>query len=315
MRSHTSVSPTFFTRLTEGFSKLTHLFSFGWRRLAFAGLAFTILVCGFIFFERQSTLSADAILKESEIKSLNWQFERGKIKHLVWEETLQNSPRLADGRYITHHWFNNLNERQESLILRYDLQNKLIWARWIKADGSKILYDIKQEKRIEIIPSFAAIKEMMTSLSQADQLVLRRHLEKEEREIDFQEVAETETNWMLTNYQNETVRKHKSDDKNVVCVFLQSDKPTQGGRALGSQRELDFDKQTYRKIYDRSVYFLKNGREWIEESRPISEGESTLEEFENNELARLFALGQNIRHVSVAEYAEQLRPFYPAKKQ
>jgi hypothetical protein len=315
IKPQTSISPTFFTRLTESFSKLTYLFSLGWRRLAFVGLTLVMLVGGFIFFERQNTLSADAILKESEIKNLNWRFEPGKIKHVVWEETLHNSPRSADGRYISHHWFNNLNERQESLILKYDSQNNLIWARWNKSDGTVILFDIKREKRLEITPSFAAIKEQMSNLSEADQFVLQRHLEKEEREIDVRKVAETETNWMLTNYQKEIVKKHKLDDQNVVCVFLKSDRPTQGGRALESQRELDFDAKTYRKIYDRSVYFLKNGSEWIEEARPISEGESTLEEFENNELARLLALGQNIKYVSVAEYAEKLRPFYPPKKQ
>ncbi len=314
-RNKTSSTHSIGNRISEYVSNLTTLFSFGWRRFAVVALTVVIAFGGWMILEKQTRLSAKAILEEAEIKKLTWQFEPGKVKHWVWEENFKNSPRTADGRYVSHHWSNNLSERRESLILKYDQQNNFIWGRWDKADGSEILFDIDNKDRLKVFPSFDAIKQKMPSLSSDDQYVLQKHLEKEQKSVNVQKVAQNEVNWMMTNYREEKVNKHEIEGKNTLSVFLKSDKPTQGGRATGMERELDFDENTFQKIRDRSTYFLKDGGLWTEEARRISSEEATLEEFENNDLAKILIDNPNIKQLSVEEFAKFLRPFYPPKKQ
>jgi hypothetical protein len=277
--------------------------------LAFAGLAFTILVCGFIFFERQSTLSADAILKESEIKSLNWQTQLGKIIHWVDEETITEGEKQK--KYSSYRWSNNLNENREELILKYNEQNQLFWGRWTKADGTLIIFYAPDNRRIKIYPGIPQIRESLSTLNAADKVLMEKHLRKMAEKVNIQELGKINADWLIKNAQQKTANNCDFNGKKSLCVIL--DYVNQNGSS--SRRETYFDKETLRRLFFKVTKISKDGQQSTEEAQTVLESESTLEEYENNELARLLALGQNIEYVSVADYAEYLRPQYPVKKQ
>ncbi|MEK7723414.1 MAG: hypothetical protein AAB336_03630 [Acidobacteriota bacterium] len=313
-RNQTTSAHSIGSRFFDYFSGVTNLFSFGWRHFAVAALTIVIAFGGWLILEIQTNLSAKAILEEAEIKKLTWQFEPGKIKHWVWEETFKNSPRTADGRYVSHHWSNNLGERRETLILKYNQQGKLSWGKWGRNDGSEVLFDIDNTDRLKVFPSFDIIRHKMPSLSSDEQYVLQKHLEKEQKSAEVQKAAQSEVNWMMSNYREEKVKTHDVEGKTSISIFLKSDNPTQGGRATGMEREINFDQNTFQKSYDRLTYFLKDGGLWTEEARRISSEEATLEEFENNDLAKMLK-ETSVKQVSVEEFAKQLSPFYLPKKQ
>lgn len=305
----TTVSPTFLNRLSELFSNLTNLFSFSWRRFAFVGLLAIIAVGGFILLDRQSTLSADAILKESEIKKMNWQHQKGKIVHWVDEEIV-----IQDGkreRILSYRWSNNLNAQREDLILKYNEQNQLFWGRWIKADGSLIVFNDRGQKSIRVDPGISQIKQSLSSLNDVDKRVMERYLMAAEKTISSEKLIKSNADWLIKNYQNKTASTCEFNGKKALCVILKMEDKQ---NSASSQVETYYDTETMERLFFKVTNIEKDGRTRIEEARTISMSESTLEEFENNEITRHLALGQNVKFVSVEEFARRIAPFYPDKK-
>lgn len=308
-KPQSTVSQTFFSHLTELFSKLTYLFSFGWRHLAFTALTISILVSGFIFFESQNTLSADAILKESEIRSLNWQTQPGKIIHWVDEEIITEGEKKR--KYSSYRWSNNLSENREELILKYNEQNQLFLGRWTKSDGTLILFNNSNKWKIKIFPGIPQIRQSLPTLNEADRVVMEKHLRKMVEKVNVQEVGKINADWLIKNSQQKTADNCDLNGKKSLCVIL--DYVNQNGSS--SRFETYFDKETLHRLFFKVTKISNDGQKSFEEAQTVLESESTLQEYENNELARLIALGQNIEYVSVADYAEHLRPQYPTKKQ
>ena len=312
---NTSTAPSIGNWFATFVSNITHLFSFRWRRLALASLVAIIAFGGYVLVERQSKLSANAILEEAEIKKLNWRYQPDKILHWVEEETFQNSPRLTSGRRISHRWSNNRGGQREDLILKYDEQNQLFWGRWIKADGTEIVFRKNNNNEIKIYPGIPLIKQKLASLSEEDAKVMQKYLADAEMGVDSEKMSQKNARWMISNYSDKLVRTHEIDDnKKVLCVVLKSNPEIASPENERSEIEIDFDENTLRQIYYRSTVFLNDGRLATEESRLLSSNEATIEEFENNDLARMMVSGKNIKHISVEEFAKFLRPFYPPNK-
>lgn len=302
-------TPSFTARLTAYFFNLISLISFGWRRFTFAALTVLIATGGWMFFEHQSGLSAKAILEEAEKKKLNWQYQPDKILYWEEEEKLQNSSK----KYFSKRWANNRNGQHERLILRYDEQQKLIWGKWIKADGAIILYDGKNETAT-ISPSMPMIKEKLPSVNREHLQILQKHIAVGGNKIESEQQIEFQTNWMIKHLTSESVKTHKISEKETICVVVKANgNPDEKVRS--TELEVDYDKDTFQRILYRYQINRLDGTTAVEEARLITAREVNLDEFENNDLTRFLAAGRNIKTYSVEEFAEKLKSVYvPAKK-
>lgn len=293
------------------FSNLNKLFSFGWRQASFAVLTLVIAFGGWFFLENQSRLSAKEVLEEAEKKQLNWQYQPDKI--LYWEEVekQQNSSEPV----FTKRWSNNLNGRHEILILKYDERNELFWGKWVKGDGTMIIFN-GQETATIIYPSISQIKEKLDSLGETEQKVLRIHLVSLEKGRDAEQQSQLHTNLVLKHISNQSVTTAVGEDnRNKLFIFVKSEISDQDPIVQSTELEVQYDAENFQRTLYRMKFFRKDGTSSMYEARLLKIGEATLEQFQNNELAQILAQEKNIKYFSVEELAEKLKTIYlPAKK-
>lgn len=294
-------------RFVQYFSNLTSLLSFGWRRFALACLLVMIGIGGWVILDRQSKQSAKAILEEAEIKKLSWQYQPDKIVYWEMEEIIENSPNLPSGRYLSKWWSNNLNGQRSELILRYDQQGQLVSGRWIKADATEIFFARKRGSQIIVNPGLPLIKQNLSKLTEEEKAAMQKHIAIAERVTDIEQMAKGSIARMFRGRSEESVKKHLAEGiGEVLCVNVKSNYEIPQSGIKGSQSEYEFNETTLQQIRFRRNVFLNDGGVWSEESRLLSSGESTLEEFENNELAKMMADPKNVKYVSVEERAKEL---------
>jgi len=136
---------------------------------------------------------------------------------------------------------------------------------------------------------------------------MEKHLLKMAERVNSEDVGRKNADWLIKNSHEKTAMNCDFNGQKSLCVILDYDNPN----GSSSRYETYFDKETLHRLFFKVTKISKEGQKSIEEAQTVLKSESTLKEYENNELARLIGLGKNIEYVSVADYAEELRPQYP----
>lgn len=280
-----------------------------WTRFALAA-AIVIAVAGGCFWflsERRPALSAKAVLDEAELRERLWEYQPGKVLHWVIESSITNSLRLSDGHYRSLHWRSNVAGYQASLILRYDAQGQLIWARWIRPDGSEVVFSQRDNGKFTITPGLADLRAELATWP-AEQRQELKALNAEQAGVgdsqnEASQVAEmTRRNWEAGKAQIVDT----PDFGRVFRLRLESAKESEQGRVKRFEMDQDMSATTFRRTRLSSRRWLADGRIWTEEARWVLYREASLEEFAANDLSTLLKQAKNVECVSAKAHAQRL---------
>lgn len=285
--------------------------SFSWPRIwrmRFALAAATVLAVvggGFwLLSERQPALSAKAVLDEAELRERLWEYQPGKVLHSVIEESITNSLSLSDGQYRSLHWRSNVAGQQASLIRKYDAQDQLIWARWIRPDGSQTVFNQRDNGKLTITPGLAALRAELAAWPAEQRQELETIIAKQEIPGEPQNVAGQAAEMIRRNWEAGKVRIVETPDfGRVFRLHFESAKESEQGRVKQFEMDQDMSAATFRRTRLSSRRWLADGRVWTEEARWVLYREASLEEFAANDLSNLLKQAKNVEQVSAKAHA------------
>jgi hypothetical protein len=260
-------------------------------RIGLAAVIITVAAALVLLISPRSVVHADAILKESVVRERAWQYQAGKVLHWVTEEDLQGNPNLPNGRYRTLRWQCNVEGHTGSLIRKYNAAEVLVWARWTRPDGCEIVLDPNKSPAITVYPSTAEMK---------DYAAQNGHPEWLRSEIRS---SELETHPDLA--QQEAIDQFQ---RNVGLGVVDQVRLPGVGLAYHIHRssaaprmEIDYyiSAETLHRVGLRTVRFGPGGTVTAtENSHVVSYRDSTLEEFDRNDLRNEMAAARDIKRIS-----------------
>jgi len=280
-----------------------------WTRFTLAAaIAFAVAGGGFwLLPERQSALSAKAVLDEAEMRERLWEYQPGKVLHWVIESSITNSLRLSDGHYRSLHWRSNVAGRQASLIRKHDAQGRLIWARWIRPDGAEVVFSQRDNDKLTITPALADLRAELAAWPAEQRQELEALIAEQEAFGDSQNEASRIAEMTRRNWEAGKARIVETPDfGRVFRLRLESTKESEQGRVKRFEMDQDMSATTFRRSRLSSRRWLADGRVWTEEARWVLYREASLEEFAANDLSNLLKQAKNVERVSAKAQAQRL---------
>jgi len=280
-----------------------------WTRFTLAAaIAFAVAGGGFwLLPERQPALSAKAVLDEAEMRERLWEYQPGKVLHWVVEDSIINSLRLSDGHYRSLHWRSNVAGQEASLIRKHDEQGQLIWAHWIKPDGSRVTFSQRDKDKFTITPSLADLRAELANWPAEQRQDLESLIAEREASGDSQSKASQVAETTRRNWEAGKARIVDTPDfGRVFRLRLEDTKESEQGRVKRFEMDQDMSVTTFRRTRLSSRRWLADGRVWTEEARWVLHREASPEEFAANDLSNLLKQAKNVERISAKAQTQRL---------
>lgn len=281
-----------------------------WQRFAVAAALVLIATIGAVWFlaEQRPGLSAKAVLEEAEMRERLWEFQPGKVLHWVIETDVINSEKLPDGHYRTLHWRSNVPGQAATLLRKYNAQNQLIFARWIKPDGAQIVYrQTKDEAVGTIYPALATMRAALQDAPPEQRVELEKVFALAHDANDFTVQAEAfakDARQALEQGRLQIV--DLSTAGRVFRIRRDNTVTAKDGQALRFEHEHYLSVETFRQARLFTRRSFADGRVATEDSRWTVFRESSPEEFAAQELTALLAQTKKVETVSAKTRLQQL---------
>lgn len=194
-------------------------------------VAFVATICGLLYFSGRRQVSAEEILRRSELATVNARTLPNRIIRRAWKETIKNGlGPLPDGEYRVERWWDNINRR--FAYVRYDHSGALREGNWWLEDGTSYNFGAYPDGPPKVIvgPSDREIIGQIERLPEQAREAVRAYYQRSKRPF-YQSAAEivarTErdiSDWLAGRASNATAQAVTlSDGRGAYWVNLQSD--------------------------------------------------------------------------------------------
>jgi hypothetical protein len=281
-----------------------------WTRRLVIGAAIFLALAVFAIWLRwpgARDVSADEIITLSRLREKERLHEPGKVFHWVVEEDLVNHRRLPDGHYRSLHWQNNIAGETASIIRRYDDRDRLVWARWIKPDGTEVVFDGRAHDELRINPGQEEIMLYALRLPADLKSRVEERLKKSplytdparryQHQLDFinRALKDGVAQIVQAPEVGRTFRVHREfRDRTAQGIFIR-----------GAIEE-DYDAETLRRFHLKSTRYYPDGRDAIEIAHWSQLTETTSEDFAAHDLRDVIPLARHTVNVTPAEWVQMM---------
>ena len=264
----------------------------------------------------QSTVSADEIINKAASREKAWAYQPNKVLHWVVQVDLINHPTLPDGQYLTHFWQNNYPGQMARLVRKYDQTGVLVWAVWVKPDGSSVLFDHFAGDQVRLNPTRAARQEVMRKIlrEDADRLepASRQELENLLKEADEQEKDdpsrryESLANYLLQPPNNTTLEVVNTPEAGKTFrIRNEFAHPTLQGDNIRGVMERYIAADTLKLIRMKSIRYITEGKTAVEDARWTLFEETSIADLQAHDLSDVIANAKRVIRPTPAECLQQ----------
>ena len=233
-----------------------------------------------------SSISASEILSESERRTAIWENQPEKVLHWGYKHTVSNSPMLPDGKYTSLHWQQNTGGRAFRLNRLYDANGVLVWASWIRTDGSEVYFSHFPEDKITIFPSRDALRAYAAGLDENSRQTLENYVRSSDQAWQISPEGDLEIKRKYTN---------RSPDRGSVEIIQTADYgkvfrvksviPIGQDDFVRVEIEEDIAADSFRRIRNHKVTYYSDGKTEIEDGMLKFYQETSIEDFDAHDLS------------------------------
>lgn len=255
------------------------------RWLAAAAVAMFVLVLP-LPFTPGVTASPDRVLEEAVARERMWEYQPNKVLH--WEvEAISNGVKgIADGRWRSLYWQKNGGSTFEQIWRQFDPHDRIVRATWRQDDGSVVSYRRDTQQVVEVLPSTAAARAALPTLSEELRGALQAYLERREtlRTLEFHSRREAE--WLnrpavgTTRGAARLRRGTIAEWGEIYYITVVDEKPRINPMILRAVHEYHVEKSTYRLLRLKSTISYTDGTTGVHEGRRIGFREISAAEFD-----------------------------------
>lgn len=292
-----------------GFGWISDVLRLGWPRFAVAG-AIALAVLGFWIYT-DTGYSAKAILEEAEKRSITWEFEKGKVKHWVNEIETQGTPGRPDRKYLSYFWQNNIDGQGSRMIVHRNLEGKIEWGIWIKADGTFVQYGEGAKDKLVIYPNYAQLEASKAGLDEESRNAIDNYINYVKRYTDPKKLADGKLNYIRRFYDRGEISTEvrPNDGKVLVMRFRPMSSGAVSPLTSTFENVIEVRERDYMEIATVTTYYFEDGHFERTTARHLEYSESTQTEMENNEFTQFLSEWPNPKYVDLTDIIDRFKSF------
>lgn len=270
-------------------------------------LVFTGLLAWFAI-SPSSGISASEILSESERRAGLWYRQPDKVLHWGWETTVVNSSHLPDGTYRSLHWLDNRNGRSLRLSRKYDQNGELVWGAWTREDGSEVVYNHFPKDEITINPTEDALRAYAAGLDERRRQTVEQYIQLMAKLQQMEAAVTTRGRALGAASNNASLQIIETADVGKVFRIKLVSGPNEAEKFSSAEMEYDIAADTFIKHRTKSVRHYLDGKMEVQEARLGFYRESSVDEFNANDLSNEMRQVANIVHVTPEQFLKHVTP-------
>jgi hypothetical protein len=260
-------------------------------------------IAAWFVFSPPSTISASEILSESEQRTAVWENQPGKVLHWVTEENFVNHWSLPDGKYRSLRWRDNTGGKSLRLFRRYSEDGVLVWATWTKADGSEVVYTRFPEEAIKVYPATAVLREYAAGLDEKSRRALEKFIEPSITFTQLDSEARSRIKQQSINrwLDRGSVQITQTADAGKVFRIHRFFEPRGGEKFTRGEMVYDIAADSFMRNRLKSVRYFPDGKIAVEDSKLEYYQETSIEDFNANDLSVELSKAKRIIQVTPEE--------------
>jgi hypothetical protein len=269
-------------------------------------LVFVGLVVWFAISPSSNT-SASEILSESERRTSIWENQPEKVLHWGYEYTLYNRQVLPDGKYRSLHWQQNTGGRISRLNRHYDANGVLVFASWKREDGSEVNFSRFPEDEVTIFPANDVLLAYAAGLNEKSRQTLENYVRSSNQAWQISPERDWESKLKYVNPSSDqgSVEIIQTAEFGKVfrirsVLFIGKDNP------IRVETKTDFAADSFRRLRYHKVTRYHDGKTAIDESLLKFYEETSVEDFNANDLSKEMQQAKRIVQVTPEEILKRL---------
>lgn len=280
--------------------RLTRNFGW-WKTIAVAaGILVTLMIP--LLIGHESRASVEEILLKTLQHERTWEWQPNKVLHWVREQQVFiNQQEAPEQWYRALYWRNNLGSQSEFLMRVYNRDHQLTRAEWYRGDGSKVKFNQKDGDFVEIFPPIADVQNAMEGMEPPRRQALERYLNSLQWHNDrllgrfsyFFEQRE--------NRQSTASIRTSDDGREVYHIVMEDIHPD--GNTTRHIIQTEIEVGAFRRLRSTSTRYKTDGSVEMQYSRWSHFTESSLADFEANNLNDLIARSERVIRLSPEDLA------------